>query len=117
MNAAFKQIRADKILRMVMTFSLVLVVFHAVYLAFFFFSLPPVVPLYNQMPWGEPRLGSRIEILIPLIITIVFFIINYVLLAKLYTSMPLVSRMIGITTLLISLVSFIFIIRTLQLIL
>jgi hypothetical protein len=117
MNAAFKQIRADKIIRIVMTFSLVLIVLHAGYLAFFFFSLPPVVPLYNQMPWGEPRLGSRLEIIIPVAITILFFVINYILLARFYTTMPLVSRMIGITTLLVSLLSFIFIVRTLQLIL
>jgi hypothetical protein len=117
MNAAFKQIRADKIIRTAMSASLLLIVIHIGYLAFFFFSLPPVMPLYNQMPWGEPRLGTRIEVLIPIAITTIFFFINYIFLARLYTTMPLVSRMIGITTLLVSLLSFIFIVRTLQLIL
>ncbi|MBA3723399.1 MAG: hypothetical protein H0W89_00700 [Candidatus Levybacteria bacterium] len=117
MNAAFKQLRADKIIRLGMTISLALILLHAVYLAFFYLSLPPVLPLYNQMPWGESRLGSRLEILIPLATTIIFFFINYILLAKLYSTMPLVSRMISVTTLLLSLVSIIFIVRTLQLIL
>jgi hypothetical protein len=117
MNAAFKQIRADKIIRTVMTVSLALIILHAAYLAFFFLSLPPVLPLYNQMPWGEPRLGSKYEVFIPIVMTIVFFFINYFFLAKLYTAMPLVSRMIGITTFLVSVLSFIFIVRTLQLIL
>jgi hypothetical protein len=117
MNAAYKQILADKIIRIAMTASFALILLHIGYLAFFFFSLPPVLPLYNQMPWGESRLGSRLEILIPIAITTIFFFVNYVFLVRLYTNMPLVSRMIGITTLLVSVLSFIFIVRTLQLIL
>jgi hypothetical protein len=117
MNGAFKLIRADKIIRAAMTISLLLILLHIGYLAFFFFSLPPVMPLYNQLPWGEPRLGSRLEVLIPITLTAIFFVINYIFLARLYSTMPLVSRMIGITSLLLSLLSFIFIVRTLQLIL
>lgn len=117
MNAAFKQVRADKIIRLGMTISLALILLHACYIAFFYLSLPPILPLYNQMPWGESRLGARIEILIPLATTIIFFVINYILLARLYTTMPLVSRMISVTTLLVSLIAIIFIVRTLQLIL
>lgn len=117
MNGAFKKVQADKIIRVAMGISLGLVVMHALYIAIHFLSLPPVLPLYNQMPWGETRLGSKFEIFIPLIITFSFFLFNYFLLAKLYTAMPLVSRILGITSLLVSVLSIIFIIRTLQLIL
>ena len=117
MNAAFKKVQGDKIIRIAMSISLGLIVMHALYIAIHFLTLPPVLPLYNQMPWGETRLGSKLEIFIPLALTVVFFIFNYFFLAKLYTTMPLVSRIIGITTLLVSFLSIIFIIRTLQLIL
>jgi hypothetical protein len=117
MNEAFKKIQADKIIRIAMSISLGLIVMHALYIAIHFLSLPPVLPLYNQMPWGETRLGSKLEIFIPLAITITFFLFNYFFLARLYNAMPLVSRIIGITTLLVSILSIIFIIRTLQLIL
>ena len=117
MNALFKLINSDKIIRLSMLFSFILLLLHTAYLAFFWVSLPPVVPLFNQMPWGEARLGTKLELLIPLATAAFFFSFNYFLLARLYTTMPLVSRIISITTLLAALLSFIFIVRTLQLIL
>lgn len=117
MNAAFSHIKADKIIRYGMGVSFLILMIHAIYLGISFFSLPPMVPLFNQMPWGDARLGTRIEILLPLIITGAFFGLNYFLMAKLYSTMPLVSRILCITVLLTTILSFIFIIRTLQLIL
>jgi hypothetical protein len=110
-------VKADKIIRWGMTFSLLLLFFQAVVLAISYFKLPPVVPLFNQLPWGQERLGTKYEIFLPLAMTAVFFLFNYLLLVKLYSNMPLVSRILGITTLLASLLSFILIVRTLQLIL
>jgi hypothetical protein len=117
MKEAFKLVKTDKIIRLGMSLSLLLLLFHAVYLAFFYFSLPPVIPLFNQLPWGDERLGFKLEIIVPLCVVIFYFFVNYFFIAKLYKTMPLVSRIIAITTLLASLVIFIFIIRTLQLIL
>ncbi len=117
MNGVSNIVKADKIVRWGMTFSFVLLLFQAGILALFFQKLPPAIPLFNQLPWGESRLGATYEFLLPLVITSVFFLFNYILLRKLYITMPLVSRIIGITTLLASLLSFIFIVRTLQLIL
>ncbi|MGH7204196.1 MAG: hypothetical protein ACREHC_07160 [Candidatus Levyibacteriota bacterium] len=117
MNGIFNLVKSDKIIRWGMTLAFTLLVFHALFLAFFYLTIPPVVPLFNQLPWGEDRLGVKFEIMLPLIITALFFIFNYFLLAKLYKTMPLVSRIIGITTLLVALLSIIFIMRTLQLIL
>jgi len=110
-------VKADKIIRWGMTISFILLLLQAGLLALFYLKLPPLVPLFNQLPWGDARLGSTYEILLPLVITAVFFLFNYILLTKLYPTMPLVSRIIGVTTLLASLLSIIFVIRTLQLIL
>jgi hypothetical protein len=117
MNEVSSLVKADKIVRWGMTFSFILLLFQAGLLAAFYLKLPPVIPLFNQLPWGEERLGIKYEFLLPLAITSIFFLFNYVLLRKLYITMPLVSRIIGVTTLLASLLSFIFVVRTLQLIL
>jgi hypothetical protein len=117
MNEVSNIVKADKIIRWGMTFSFVLLLLQAGILALFFLKLPPVMPLFNQLPWGESRLGATYEFLLPLVISSVFFLFNYVLLRKLYITMPLVSRIIGITTLLASSLSFIFVVRTLELIL
>lgn len=116
MNAVFSLVKSDKIIRWGMTLAFILLVLHALSIAIFYQTLPPVVPLFNQLPWGPERLGVKFEIMMPLVITALFFILNYFLLAKLYKAMPLVSRIISITTLLAAVLSFIFIIRTLQLI-
>ncbi|HWY79621.1 MAG TPA: hypothetical protein VNW29_04655 [Candidatus Sulfotelmatobacter sp.] len=116
MNETSNLVKADKIIRWGMTLSFVLLLLQAGVLALFYLKLPPIVPLFNQMPWGDTRLGATYEMLLPLVITAVFFIFNYILLTKLYIAMPLVSRIIGITTLLAALLSFIFVVRTLQLI-
>jgi len=117
MNEVSNLVKADKIIRWGMTFSLVLLILQALLLGGFFLLLPPIVPLFNQLPWGDARLGAKYEIFLPLVITTVFFLFNYFLLKKLYLTMPLVSRIIGVTTLLCALLSLIFVIRTLQLIL
>jgi len=117
MNGVSNLVKADKIIRWGMTFSLILLFLQASLIAFFYTKLPPLIPLFNQLPWGDDRLGVKYEFLLPFGITGVYFLFNYLLLRKLYTTMPLVSRMIGITMLLASLLSFIFVIRTLQLVL
>jgi hypothetical protein len=117
MNEVSSLVKADKIIRLGMTFSFLLLVLQALLLGVFFLQLPPIVPLFNQLPWGDARLGAKYEIFLPLVITTVFFLFNYFLLRKLYSNMPLVSRILGITTLLCALLSLVFVIRTLQLIL
>lgn len=117
MSEAINLVKSDKIIRWGMTFSFIILLFQAGLIAVFYLKLPTVVPIFNQLPWGEDRLGQNYEFLLPLAITSVFFLLNYMLLRKLYITMPLVSRIIGITTLLTTLLSFIFVIRTLQLVL
>jgi hypothetical protein len=117
MSEVSNLVKADKIIRWGMTFSFSLLVMQAILLGIFFLKLPPLLPLFNQLPWGDTRLGASFEIFLPLVITTIFFLFNYFLLRKLYITIPLVSRIIGITTFLAALLSFIFVVRTLQLIL
>src|SRR5438105_4822506 len=117
MKEIFKLLKKDKITKWSAIISGILLVSEFIYIGVFYLSLPAFVPLFNQLPWGEERLGLRIDIFIPTIIILLFFLTNFILISKLYEKMPLVSRMLGITTLLITVLSFIFTLQTLHIIL
>src|SRR5258706_6354376 len=116
MNELFKHIKTDKIIKWGMILAASLLILETAYILIVYTSLPPFLPLFNQMPWGESRLGDKIEIFLPVIITVAFFVVNVLLITRLYTRMPLASRILSITTLLVTVLSCIFVTRTLLLI-
>lgn len=115
MKNLIKKIKIDKIIKLGTYLSLALIFLHTVIIGVFYLSLPPYIPLYNQMPWGNDQIASKIEILIPISINIAFFIFNLFLALKIYEKMPLLSRILSITTLLLCVLSIIFIIRIISL--
>lgn len=116
MKELIKHIKTDKIVKWGVILSSALLILQTLYILIVYTSLPPYLPIFNQMSWGESRLGSKIEIFLPILITVSFIIVNIVLITKLYTRMPLASRILSITTLLITILSCIFVTRTLLLI-
>jgi hypothetical protein len=117
MNESFKQAVSDKLIKWGMSIASLLIAIEIFSSLFFYFSLPPFIPIYNQMPWGDDRLGTKLELLLPSGITLLFLLLNFFLLSYLYKKIPLISRIISVTTLLIAILSLIFTIRTLHLIL
>lgn len=115
MNAAFKLALNDKIAKWGLILSCIFFGLEIISIGIFYFSLPPFVPLFNQLPWGESRLGIKPAILIPSITTAIFMILNYFMIGKLYEKTPLLSRILSITTFLSALLSFIFVVRTIYL--
>lgn len=115
MNAFFKYIRADRILYAGFLISSVFILLTIAATLLFYRSLPPFIPLYNQLPWGESRLGTRIEIFIPSFMGILIFGANIILSSLFYSKIPLVARIFSITSLLVSLFLLLFIIRLIQL--
>lgn len=116
MKEFFKTISSDKILRFGMLFSLCLILLSLLYSGLMYNSLPPVLPLYNQMPWGEDRLGVKLELFILPGLALAVLLLNSLLAYILYDRMPLVSRALAITCFLVSLIISIFIFRTIQLV-
>lgn len=116
MNGAFKLILTDKIARWGLMLSGSILLLEIIYIGIVYFSLPPLVPIFNQLPWGEDRLGTRIEIFLPFSVSLFYFILNFYFIARIHQRLPLLSRMLSITTFLIAILSFFFIVRTLQLI-
>lgn len=51
-------------------------------LAVAWFSLPPQVPLFYSRPWGEAQLAQPLFLVLPLLLGIVFIIVNAVLAKK-----------------------------------
>lgn len=117
MKNLFKYIKIDKIIKWSFQICAILLSGQIIYTAFSYFSLPPLVPLFNQLPWGKDRLGPTYEIFIPSILTLIFLISNLLLINNLYEKMPLLSRILSITTLIIGILSFIFTLQTLSIIL
>lgn len=115
MKNLINKIKIDKIIKLGTYLSISLIFLHLVIIGIFYMILPPYIPLYNQMPWGNDQIASKIEIFIPIFITSVFFTLNLFLALKIYEKMPLLSRILSITTLLLSILSIIFIIRIISL--
>lgn len=115
MNGTFKLVLEDKITRWTLILSAIFLMLEIISIAIFYFSLPPLLPLFNQMPWGEKRLGGRPEIFLPVLLVIAFLSFNFFVSARLYETAPLLSRILSITTFLASILSFIFVVRTVYL--
>jgi hypothetical protein len=117
MSAFIKQLSADKIVWWSILGSISLLLLCVLYLLFVYPNLPPYLPIYNQMPWGEEKLGTKPEIFLPIGIGMLFLIINALFSMLFYSKMPLVSRMLSIASLFISVTIVIFLFRTTQLLL
>lgn len=115
MNAITKM-TSDKTFFWSFLLSLVFILFNTAYAAFSYTKLPPLVPLYNQLPWGESRLGMKIEIFIPIGIASFIFITNLFLSSYLYKKMPLISRILCLTSLLITFFALTIVIRAIRLV-
>jgi hypothetical protein len=116
MKKLINTIIADRITRSAAVISWLLVIVAVGYIAVVFPSLPPYIPLYNQLGWGDPRLTERVYIILPPLLCFGIIILNTIIAALVYGEMPLVSRMAAITSLLVSALMLIFVFRVTQLI-
>lgn len=117
MKEFFRNIKSDKTTSIGFSITLILITFTVVFILFFYGRLPPFVPVFNQLPWGEERLGTPIAIFIPILTAFLIFILNLATSALIYKSIPLVSRMLAGTSLLVAALTFLFVIKTVILIL
>ena len=116
MNEFIKHISSDRILSYGVILSLIILFITLMYIAVFYPSLPPVLPIFNQLPWGVARLGGKIQIFLPTLLVFAIIIINIIFARFIYERMPLTTRMLYITTTLLSFFTLYFTIRIIQLI-
>lgn len=112
MKKFISNIKADKLTYRGFIFSLFLIILPLAYVLIYYKSLPPFIPLFNQLPWGLERIAPTIYIFIPIAIYIAVFLFNIIFTSVVYGKNPLIARFLAATTLLIGIMNFLFIIRT-----
>lgn len=116
MKRHFKYLKEDKLLLRLFFLSFVLIITTIVYIVIYYSRLPLLLPVFNQLPWGEQRLSDTLGIFIPSIVVFIILFFNIFASAVVYPRSPLISRMFAVTSLLTALLTLLFVIRTIQLI-
>ena len=117
MREFFKNIKNDKLTFRVFIFTFILILIPIPFILFSYKSLPPFIPVFNQLQWGQPRLAPTLGVFLPSVISFIIFISNLGLSSYLYEKTPLVSRMLSVISFLIALLSLLFVFRTIQIVL
>lgn len=117
MKKFLNNIKADKLTFRGFIISFLLIIATAVYILINYRNLPPLIPVFNQLPWGYQRLTQTWGIFIPVAVLILFFIFNIIFTSIVYSKNPLIARIVAATTLLLVVMNFIFIVRTILVIL
>jgi hypothetical protein len=93
--------------------NLVFIIIQVSVLVWKFNSLPPQVPLYYSLPWGELQLASASSLFILPTISIVLLLINHLFSVSLAKTSQLLSRFLVVIS---SIVSFFFLIALLRIV-
>lgn len=117
MKSFINNIRADRWTFRGFNISLILTFLTIVFILFNYRNLPPLIPIFNQLPWGVQRLTETPGIFIPVAVFGVIFLINIIFASFVYSQNPLIARIVSATTFIIAILNFLFIIRTILVIL
>ena len=112
MKNFINNIISDKLALRGFFISFALMLITVFYILINYSHLPPFVPIFNQLPWGNERLTSTLGIFISTVIFAVVFIFNLVFTSLVYNKSPLIARMVAAVTLILAFMNFLFIIRT-----
>lgn len=112
MKEFIENIKKDKIIfyEVLASFSIFIITMIIIFLNFF--NLPPYIPVFNQLPWGNSRLTKDIGIFIPSLVFLFIFIFNIFFAFLAYKkNNPLLGRIIASITILLSIMNFLFTLR------
>lgn len=112
MKDFINNIRKDRIIFYETTASFLILIITIIIILLKFLSLPPYIPIFNQLPWGNDRLTNTSGIFIPSLLFIFIYIFNIFFALLAYKkSNPLLGRIIASITLLLSIMNLIFTLR------
>ncbi|MDP2637464.1 MAG: hypothetical protein Q8P26_00180 [Candidatus Levybacteria bacterium] len=117
MKELFKNIKKDKTITLAFFINSFCITISIILILLSYGKLPPFLPIFNQLPWGEQRLGATITIFIPVLVSIIILGINAPASALIYGKIPLIARILTATSLLVGILTFLFIARTVTLVL
>lgn len=116
MRKFFKPILEDNITKWGIQLSFLFIFLGLLITIIFFRELPPFLPIYNKLPWGYARIGTKIEIFVPLLICIAVTVGNSIISTKIYEKVPLLSRILCAAALGASILYLIFIAQLIYLV-
>jgi len=94
MKGRFKLIFSDQFVRICLLLCLVFIIPLIIVIIVSYGTLPPYIPFFNSMPWGEERLvDASFTALMPMIISTVF-LLNLGIAVAVYRKFTLISRII-----------------------
>jgi len=114
MNEFFKILNEDKLLRRGYFINLISILICLVYILLYFRGLPPFIPLFNQFPWGEQRIVKTVWIFLMPTLALLILAINFMASGIFYRKNPLIPRLFWATSFMISFLTLLFVIRTIQ---
>ena len=117
MKKFLTNIKADKLTFRGFLLSFILIILTVLYILINFRNLPPLIPIFNQLPWGFERLTESWGIFIPVAVLGIIFIFNIIFTSVVYAKNPLIARIVAATTLLLVVMNFIFVVRTILVVL
>jgi cellulose synthase/poly-beta-1,6-N-acetylglucosamine synthase-like glycosyltransferase len=85
--------------------NILIITVQIVLLVYKFNDLPPQVPLFYSLPWGEPQLASASQLFFLPTFSIVFSLINNLLAATIFSKTTLLSKLLVVSSLVISILS------------
>jgi hypothetical protein len=116
MKGFSKEFRRDKIIVWGFFFTIAIILSALAFILINLSSLPPYIPLYNQLPWGTNRLAGTIMVFLPVGMVLIFSFINIIVSSLIYSKSQIFSRMLSATNVILSFLTFLFILRTIELI-
>jgi hypothetical protein len=111
MKNFFNNIVADKLALRGFLISFILMLLTIIYILINYSSLPPFLPIFNQLPWGNERLTSTLGIAISTVIFGLVFLFNIIFTSLVYNKSPLIARLVAAVTLIIAVMNFLYIIK------
>ena len=105
MKDEFKILLLDKANRYALVLSVTCILLELIFFTIKVWSLPPVLPLFYNRPWGTPQLGTPLQLFLLLVLNIAIVVINLTFSLKLYKQIILLSRVLLWISVLISLLT------------
>jgi len=116
MKGFFRKVRQDRIIFGGIIFTYIFIILSLTFIFINYNILPPYIPLFNQLPWGQERLAPELLIFIPVVFAIGVNIINTIFSLVIYSKSQIIARMLSVASSLISLLAFLFLLRTILII-
>lgn len=116
MNGFFKYITLDKTIFFGFIASLAILAFSLLYTLIIYPHLPPYLPIFNQMPWGDTRIAEKEYIFLPFSIAFIIFLVNFISSFIIYAKTPFIARVLIVTDFLVCFLMFLFTVRIILLI-